>query len=265
MSINYLHFDTSQREDLSTDPFSWELKISNPLRNVKKIYLKSVEIPVGVFNIRENQYFEYVSSHIYYPSINQKTLGVYAYRPTFTNNYFMFDEYNGDTLFYTEPIRATSSSTLTLQQQNAYKISVAIPPGNYTITTLLNYINTTLSVLFELNAPSFLGIEGFPYIPTFELSQIKSSDSSMFPIGYIRASFNSKNIWIVPTEFSSKYLGFNKYVNSSPRLQESNDQTYIDAIRPWNLHQDLCLYLYFENIPQTNSHFKNSLASYKMN
>jgi hypothetical protein len=64
MSINYLHFDTSQREDLSTDPFSCELKISNPLRNVKKIYLKSVEIPVGFFNIRENQYFEYVSSHI---------------------------------------------------------------------------------------------------------------------------------------------------------------------------------------------------------
>ena len=36
MSINYLHLDTAQREDLSTDSFSCELKLSNPLRNVKK-------------------------------------------------------------------------------------------------------------------------------------------------------------------------------------------------------------------------------------
>ena len=38
----------------------------------------------------------------------------------------------------------------------------------------------------------------------------------------------------------------------------------MDAIRPSNIHQDLCLYLYFENIPQTNTHFKNNLASFKI-
>ena len=36
MSINYVHFDTAQREDLTTDSFSCELKLVNPLRNVKK-------------------------------------------------------------------------------------------------------------------------------------------------------------------------------------------------------------------------------------
>ena len=85
--MNYLHFDTAQREDLTTDPFSCEMKIASPLRNVKKIYLKSLEMPVGFFNIRETQYFEYVSSHINYTNINPKTLGVYAYNPIFENNY----------------------------------------------------------------------------------------------------------------------------------------------------------------------------------
>jgi hypothetical protein len=266
MSINYLHFDTAQREDLSTDSFSCELKLSNPLRNVKKIYLKSVEIPVGFFNIRETQYFEYVSSHIYYSNFNQRTvslLGVFAYKPTYENNY-VTEEFNSNFFTYTKPIKATPSSSLTPQQQNAYKVSVAIPPGNYTITTLLNYINDKLGLIFTLHEPTFKGIVGFPYKPTFELTSINASDTSIFPVGYIRATFNSTNIWIVPTDFSSKYLGFNKYAGALPRFQESNDQTYIDAIRPWNLHQDLCLYLYFENIPQTNTHFKNNLASFKI-
>ena len=266
MSINYLHFDTAQREDLSTDSFSCELKLSNPLRNVKKIYLKSVEMPVGFFNIRETQYFEYVSSHIYDPNFNQRTisvLGVFAYKPTYENNY-VTDELNTYVHSYTRPIKATPSTPLTPQQQNAYKVSIAIPPGNYTITTLLSYINDKLSLMFTLHEPTFQKIVGFPYTPTFELSQIKVSDSRVFPVGYIHASFNSNHIWIVPTDFSSKYLGFNEYRDTSPKIQESNDETYINGVRPWNVHQDLCLYLYFENIPQTNTHFQNMLASFKI-
>ena len=30
------------------------------------------------------------------------------------------------------------------------------------------------------------------------------------------------------------------------------------------MHHDLCLYLYLENIPQTNTHFKNNLVSFKI-
>ena len=38
----------------------------------------------------------------------------------------------------------------------------------------------------------------------------------------------------------------------------------MDGLREWNMHHDLCLYLYLENIPQTNTHFKNNLASFKI-
>jgi hypothetical protein len=237
------------------------LKISNPLRNVKKIYLKSLEMPVGFFNIRETQYFEYVSSHINYTNINPKTLGVYAYNPPFENNYKL--DADEDFYSYTEPIK--TSSTLTPQQQNAYKISIAIVPGNYTITSLLSYINDKLNALFYINEPSFLGIAGFPYAPQFSLSTVDSTDSNIFPIGYVRASFNSIYVWITQTDFSYKYLGFTFYRGNFQRPQ-ANDPNLnnIIALRPWIVHQDLCLYLYFENIPQTNTHFKNILASFKI-
>ena len=261
MNMNYLHFDTSQRQDLSTDPFSCELKISNPLRNVKKIYLKSLEMPVGFFNIRETQYFEYVSSHINYTNITPKTLGVYSYNPIFENNYKL--DADEDFYSYTEPIK--TSSTLTPQQQNAYKISIAIVPGNYTITSLLSYINDKLNALFYINEPSFLEIAGFPYAPQFSLSTVDSTDSNIFPISYVRASFNSIYVWITQTDFNYKYLGFTFYRGNFQRPQANDPNLgYIDSLRPWIVHQDLCLYLYFENIPQTNTHFKNILASFKI-
>ena len=259
--MNYLHFDTAQRQDLTTDPFSCEMKIANPLRNIKKIYLKSLEMPVGFFNIRTTQYFEYVSSHINYTNINPKTLGVYAYKPPFENNYNM--DADEDFFSYTEPIK--TSSTLTPQQQNAYKISIAIIPGNYTITSLLSYINEKLNLLFYIHEPSLVEIPSTPYAPTFELSLVNSSDSRIFPIGYVRASFNSVYIWITQTEFSYKYLGFTSYQGNFQRPQANDPNLgYINSLRPWNIHQDLCIYLYFENIPQTNTHFKDILASFKI-
>jgi len=244
MSINYLHFDTAQREDLSTDSFSCELKLSNPLRNVKKIYLKSVEIPVGFFNIRETQYFEYVSSAIYYENINQRAIKVFAYNPKtkIENNYNMEAD-DGSFYTYTPP---ASMANL----QNTYKVSIAIVPGNYTITSLITYINEKLNTLFYIHESSFLSIASFPYAPQFQLSTIESSDSSIFPVGYVRATFSSIYIWITQTEFNYKYLGFTSYRGNFQRIQSNVESNlgFIDGLKPWNIHQDLFLYLYFENI-----------------
>jgi len=32
----------------------------------------------------------------------------------------------------------------------------------------------------------------------------------------------------------------------------------------WNLYPDLCIYIYLENIPHNNTHFKNNLVSFKV-
>jgi hypothetical protein len=49
----YLNFDTIYKDPTySLDPYSCSFQINPPLRNVSRIYLKSVEIPIGFCNVR---------------------------------------------------------------------------------------------------------------------------------------------------------------------------------------------------------------------
>ena len=59
-NLSFLHFDTTLRNNQSADPFSSTFTLANPIRNIKKIYLKSVEMPIGFFNIRQNYIFSFV-------------------------------------------------------------------------------------------------------------------------------------------------------------------------------------------------------------
>ena len=268
-SIQFYHFDTAQRDDMTTDSFSCELTLTNPLRKVKKIYLKSAEIPIGVFNIRGTQYFEYASSHLSprtdsggynYTNVDlYETIAIYAYRPTFKDNYNLSEDLDS---FYTY----TPLSGVSPQDTKIYRVSIAIVPGNYTITTLLIYINDKLRKMFNLFSTNFLAITAYTEIPSFVLSTITSSDSGVFPVGYVKASYNSTYIFIYPTAFNYKYLGFTVVKNGGSKSQNNRDTlaTYMNALRPWNMYNDLCLYLHLENIPQTNTHFKGNVASFKI-
>jgi HSP90 family molecular chaperone len=62
MPISFLHFDSAQRNNKNEDPFKSSFKLANSIRNVKKIYLKSAEIPCGFFNIRTPQIFSFILS-----------------------------------------------------------------------------------------------------------------------------------------------------------------------------------------------------------
>jgi len=52
MSIQTLNFDTINSLYTNSDPFDTTFTMSNPLRNIKKIRLSSLEIPLGFYNIR---------------------------------------------------------------------------------------------------------------------------------------------------------------------------------------------------------------------
>ena len=62
MPISFIHFDSAQRNNKDQDPFKSSFKLANSIRNVKKIYLKSAEIPCGFFNIRTPQIFSFILS-----------------------------------------------------------------------------------------------------------------------------------------------------------------------------------------------------------
>ena len=272
-TIQFYHFDTAQKDDVTTDSFSCELTLTNPLRKVKKIFLKSAEIPIGVFNIRGTQYFEYASSHLSprtdsggynYTNVDlYETIAIYAYRPTFKDNYNLSEDLDS---FYTY----TPLPGISPQDTKMYKVSIAITPGNYTITTLLSYINSKLRKMFNLFRTNFLAITAYTEIPSFVLSTITSSDTGVFPVGYVKASYNSNYIFIYQkpyNDFNYNYLGFT-IINGPPGYKSQNNQytlaTYMNAFRPWNMYNDLCFYVHLENIPQTNTHFKNNLASFKI-
>lgn len=50
----FLNFDTIYSNYTSTNPYDTNFKFSVPIRNVKKIYLKSIEIPIGFNNVRSS-------------------------------------------------------------------------------------------------------------------------------------------------------------------------------------------------------------------
>lgn len=62
MPLSFLHFDTAFRTDIRDDPFNCTLILANPLRKLKKIYLKSCEIPLGFFNFRDSSEFSFTVS-----------------------------------------------------------------------------------------------------------------------------------------------------------------------------------------------------------
>jgi hypothetical protein len=116
-------------------------------------------MPVGFFNIRETQYFEFVLSYVNYTQINSKTLRVFAYKPTYENIYLMSGQEDNNNFF---PYIRPTSTNLTPQQQNAFKVSIAIIPGNYSITSLLSYINGKIERIFQGHEPTFVQTLGLP-------------------------------------------------------------------------------------------------------
>jgi len=265
-TIQFYHFDTAQRDNLADDPFQCQLTLSNPLRRVKKIYLKSCEIPVGYFNIRTPQYFEFtVSMYQYgYGSFDPNTLFTFSYRPTWSNSYNTPATDSDSNYSYTYPIPG-ANGLLTQAQQEIWKVSICVVPGNYTIDSLIKYINDGITRIFTKFPDEFS--VGLPNPASASLSIVRVVDTGIFPVGFLQLTMDDGDYtWILPTELSYKYLGFTSYKNNKQIGQTviSNNNFTVRSLRLWNMYPDLSIYMYLENIPQTNSHFKNNLASYKI-
>jgi len=263
--IQFYHFDSAQRDNLSDDPFQCQLTLSNPLRNVKKIYLKSVEIPVGYFNIRTPQYFEFTSAmYAYeYGTFDPDTLGTFSYRPTWTNSYNTPAEDSDSNYSNTYPT-PDANGQLTDAQLEIVKISICVVPGNYTIDSLIKYINDAILRIFTIYY-DVLSANANP--PSAVLSIVRVVDDGLFPVGFLNFTMdNGDYTFILPTELSYKYLGFTTYKNNKQIGQKgtSDNKFVVKSLRLWNMYPDICIYMYLENVPQTNSHFKNNLASFKI-
>ena len=75
MNIDILHFDTLLGSHNNNSVYDCTFTLSNPLRNVQRIYLKSIEIPISFNNIRStngtNTFQITIQSNTYTITINE--------------------------------------------------------------------------------------------------------------------------------------------------------------------------------------------------
>ena len=261
--ISFVHFDTSLRSDLTDDPFHCSLVIANPIRNIKKIYLKSCEIPLGFFNIRVASQFVFTMFHrdmaepmkygdiTFTPVFNEIEL---LSKPRAQNSYFNKDF---------EPIRTVKPWTPLTNETNIYcfplTYKITIPPGNYAIESLIEYINEEIKQLNKLLNDMKVN-RNLDDLAVY-LTTLTLNDTGMFPVGYVRLFCGITNLstQIISTNYlTNTILGFD------PIQQNSINTKHITAPRLWGLYSDLAIYLYFPNVPHNNTHFAMQLLSFKI-
>ncbi len=258
--IYFVDFDTSLRTDITDDPFHCSLVLSNPIRNIKKIYLKSCEIPLGFFNIRKASEFIFTLDHrdieepmkfvdlTFTPVLHEIEL---VSKPKAQSSYFTRD--------FT-PVRTVKPLTPLTNETNIYcfplTYKITIPPGNYGIESLIEYINEEIKELnILLNALKVnRNLDDLPvYLTTLTLV-----DTGSFPIGYVR-------LFCGITNLSTQVISINYLTNTilgfDPDQSNQTGTRHITAPRLWGLYSDLAIYLYFPNIPHNNTHFAMQLLS----
>jgi hypothetical protein len=247
MPISFIHFDSTHRNNKNDGPFKSSFKLANSIRNVKKIYLKSAEIPCGFFNIRTPQKFSFIlSSSKDMDEISQ--LASITYTPKQQTNYNLVVSTSNNASANQNPyLPYFVTRTRNILPLEPIVLKIVIPIGNYSIDSLLQYLNDAIKNLYSVFYMQF-SIFG---TSTPVLSKVQVNASSTFPVGYVQLSAHP-NVYIT---MLSNILGFSG---------TENNFTPITSTNLYNLNPDLCLYMYFSNIPHKNTHFNNQLISFKI-
>jgi len=259
MPLTFLHFDTAQRNNINSDPFNASFNLSNSIRNIKKIYLKSCEIPCGYYNIRTPQIFSFIlnppSSSTLTGSIQPASM---SYIPIQTNNFGLVvndsnNAYSGfnpilvsllgnNNIFHTQNIKVNNYPI---------QINITVPIGNYTIDSLISYINSCIINLYLTYNNQYDALA--TVCPN--LTKVLVAASSSFPVGYIQLNVLSNvQIKILPSSINSM-LGF---------VNNQSGVTSVLSPNFYNLYPDISIYMYFPTIPHNNTHFSNQLISFKI-
>ena len=209
--------------------------------------MKSAEIPCGFFNIRTPQLFSFIlSSSKDMEAISQ--LASITYTPIQKTNFnLVVSNQNNASANQNPYLPYAISRTRNTLPLEPIIVKIVIPIGNYSIDSLLEYINSAIKNLYTVFNISF-SIFG---TTSPVLSKVQVNASPTFPVGYIQLSAHP-NVYIT---MLSNILGFSGL---------ENNFTPITSTNLYNLNPDLCLYLYFPNIPHKNTHFNNQLISFKI-
>ena len=264
MPLQFLHFDTTLRTDPNDDPFNCILKLANPLRNIKKIYLKSCEIPLGFFNFRNANEFRFTM----FPRDQDydMTFEDYTFKPI-DNPITLESIPNAQNFYFADDHRPMRTITPVIPLENQDDIfvfpllyKITIPAGNFSIDSLIEYINSEIKQLNILLSVFYKVNKNLGELPVY-LKKLTLNESGVFPVGFVRLFCGITNLSvqiISNNQLTTTLLGFDAY------QMNSIYSPHVTASKLWGIYNDLSIYLYFPNIPHNNTHFGMQLLSFKI-
>jgi hypothetical protein len=266
--LSFLHFDTSLRTDPNDDPFNCTLTLASPLRNIKKIYLKSCEIPLGFFNVRTMG--EFTFTVFPFDSEFDMTFEEYTFKPR-DNHIILTSTPNAENVYFAQDENKTPTHTVTSAEPiegsdtddiNYFPLTykITVPAGNYTIDSLIEYINKEIEGLNKF-LQLFYKINRQLGLRPICLSKVSLNDTGAFPVGFVRLLCNITN---ASTQIISKNYLTNTLLGFGAYQQNSLMNKHITAPNLWGIYNDLAIYIYFPTIPHDNTHFGMQLLSFKI-
>lgn len=172
--MNILHFDTisSNYDPSLNDPFRATMSISNPLHKVSQIFLKSIELPIGFFNIRASG-----TLNILTISLNNIRYSITLLAKNYTTPTSLINDIN--TLFTSVSFPVTTTVTFSVS-------------GNYINVAITSVGITQFSIIDTQLSNYILGLK------SFNNSVIASSTS---------ASISATNVWCLnPDNYLNMFL-----------------------------------------------------------
>lgn len=228
-TLSFIHFDTTDAT-MKKSSFDCTFQLATPIKHLYKVYLKSVELPVGWFNVREDQLFQIVYTN---------SLGLFL-----GSNALVQAQFNN--------VNITTIANTAYGPFYVIPVQFIVPASTYSLESLITFINNNIISFINdcknIN-PNFTKLEGLYAMGVPISGDYYSNAQITFQPGF--------SVIIGNTPLMTDILGFDAY-------QRNELIGIITAPRLYKLFNDTYLNLYFPNIPHNNTNFNNKFCSFKI-
>ena len=187
MNIDILHFDTLLGSYNDNSVYDCTFTLSNPLKNVQRIYLKSIEIPISFNNIRSSN-------------------GTNTFQITIQSNTYTITINEANYTSITMLLNAINEQLIIVLPNVSFRIS-----NKYVILTLIGYPNNTV---VNFNSSRLLSVVlGFTHLSYVVTSEIQADNNYLIAYdNYI--SLYLQDIPVKSTGYSNQLISYKIPLNA---------------------------------------------------
>jgi hypothetical protein len=187
MNIDILHFDTLLGSYNDNSVYDCTFTLSNPLKNVQRIYLKSIEIPISFNNIRSSN-------------------GTNTFQITIQSNTYTITINEANYTSINTLLNAINTQLIVVLPNVSFHIS-----NKYVILTLIGYPNNTV---VTFNSSKLLSVVlGFTHLSYVVTSEIQADNNYLIAYdNYI--SLYLQDIPVKSTGYSNQLISYKIPLNA---------------------------------------------------